>query len=104
MSVVSAVVDEGVEEFLLLLLRGDDLDVVAELGAEHLEGVLVERLRRRRHLTKVEEHGDEAAGVRIDLVREVGDEEPRRTRTTVEPSPRGRLTPPIDGACICSNS
>ena len=31
-------------------------------------------------------------------------EAPRRTRTTVEPSPRGTLTPPSDGACICSNS
>ncbi len=77
---------EGVEEFLLLLLRGDDLDVVAELGAEHLEGVLVERLRRRRHLTEVEEHGDEAAGVRIDLVREVGE--------------RGAATHPDDGRTV----
>ena len=31
-------------------------------------------------------------------------DEPRRSRTTVLPSPRGTLTPPSDGALICSSS
>src|SRR6476620_1351161 len=59
---------EGVEELLLLLLGGDDLDVVAELGAEQLEGVLVQRLRGRGHLAEVEEHRHECARVGVDLV------------------------------------
>ena len=63
---------EGVEQLALLLLRGDDLDVVAELGAEQPEGVLVERLGRRGHLTEVEQHGDQRRRVGVDLVGEVG--------------------------------
>ena len=46
-------------------------DVVAELGAEQLEGVLVQRLRGRGHLAEVEEHRHECARVGVDLVGEV---------------------------------
>ena len=60
------------EQLALLVLGRDDLDLVAELGAEHLEGLLVERLRRRGHLTEVEQHGDERCRVGVDLVGEVG--------------------------------
>ena len=63
---------EGAEQLALLVLGGHDLDVVAELGAEQAEGVLVERLRRRGHLTEVEQHGDQARRVGVDLVGEVG--------------------------------
>ena len=52
---------KALEQLLLLVLGRDDLDVVAELGAEELEGVLVERLGRRGHLTEVEQHGDQRA-------------------------------------------
>src|SRR5699024_11006426 len=31
-------------------------------------------------------------------------DEPRRRRSGVLPSPRGTVTPPTDGACICSSS
>ena len=44
---------EGCEELLLLVLGRDDLDDEAELGAEELEGVLVERLGRGRERTAV---------------------------------------------------
>ena len=54
---------EALEELLVLVLGRDHLDLVAELGAEHLEGRLVERLGRGRHLTQVEEDGDERAGL-----------------------------------------
>ncbi len=62
---------EALEELAVLVLGRDDLDLVAELLAEHLEGGLVERLGRRRHLTEVEQHGHERTGVRVDLVGEV---------------------------------
>ena len=60
------------KQLAVLLLGGDDLDVVAELGAEQLEGVLVEGLRGRGHLAEVEEHGHERRRVGVDLVGEVG--------------------------------
>src|SRR5690606_35102461 len=63
---------EALEELAVLLLGGHDLDDVAELGAQRLEGVLVERLGRRRHLTEVEQHGHQACRVGVDAVREVG--------------------------------
>src|SRR5690606_3359096 len=62
---------EGPEQLAVLLLGRDHLDDVAELGREGPEGVLVERLRRRRHLAEVEQDGHEARGVRVDLVGEV---------------------------------
>src|SRR5690606_27083596 len=54
-------------------------DLVAELGTEHLEGRLVERLGRRGHLTEVEQDRHQGARLhrvaaqRLDLVGEVGD-------------------------------
>src|SRR5665647_552846 len=44
------------------------------------------------------------AGLALILSAKSVSEEPRRTRMTVLPSPRGTETPPSDGACICSNS
>ena len=96
---------EALEELLVLVLGRDDLDLVAELLAEHLEGGLVERLGRRRHLTEVEQHGHERTGVRRRSCRRSREiDAPRRRRMTVLPSPRGTLTPPSDGASRISNS
>ncbi len=47
------------EQLAVLVLGGDDLDLVAQLLTEDLEGRLVERLGRGRHLAQVEEHGDQ---------------------------------------------
>ena len=66
---------ELAEQVALLVLGRDDLDVVAELGAEHAERVLVERLRRGGHLTEVEQHRDQGRRVRTDAVGEVGQAE-----------------------------
>ena len=44
------------------------------------------------------------AGLALILSAKSVSEEPRRTRITVVPSPRGTVTPPMVGACICSNS
>ena len=41
---------EGLEQLAVLVLGGDNLDVVAELRAQGLEGVLIEGLRGGRHL------------------------------------------------------
>ena len=62
---------EVLEELAVLLLGRDDLDAVAELGAKRLERALVERLRRRGHLSQVEEDGHERRGIDVDLVGEV---------------------------------
>ncbi len=70
---------EAVEQLLVLVLGRDDLHLVAELGAQHLEGGLVERLGGGRHLTELEQHGDQVsrrhreAGQLLDLLGEVGD-------------------------------
>ena len=79
---------EALEELPVLVLGRDDLDLVAELGAEHLEGGLVERLGRGGHLTEVEQHRDERTGVRVDLVGEVGD--------------RGAATQADDGVAVAA--
>src|SRR5699024_137067 len=63
---------EGLEQLTVLVLGRDDLDLVAELLTEDLEGRLVERLRDRGHLTEVEEHGDQVRRIRVDLLGEVG--------------------------------
>ena len=70
---------EALEELLVLVLGRYHLDLVAELIAEHLEGGLVEGLRRGGHLAQVEQDGHQGrrlhrvAGELLDLVREVGD-------------------------------
>src|SRR5215203_1543656 len=63
---------EGLEQLAVLVLGADDLDLVAELGTEQLEGVLVQRLGRGRHLTEVEQHGHQRRRVGVDLLGEVG--------------------------------
>ena len=50
---------ERVEQLAVLVLGADDLDRVAELGTEQLEGVLVQRLGRGGHLAEVEQHRDQ---------------------------------------------
>ncbi len=62
---------EGPEQLAVLLLGRDHLDDVPELDSERAERVLVQRLRRGRHLTEVEQHRDQAGRVRVDLVGEV---------------------------------
>src|SRR5665647_2818545 len=77
---------EGPEQLAVLLLGRDHLDDVAELGGQGAEGLLVEGLRRRRHLAEVEEHRDQAGGVGIDLVGEVV-----QRRTVTQPDDRGAV-------------
>ena len=58
---------EALEELLVFVFRADDLDVVAELLAEDLEGRLVERLGRGRHLTEVEQRRHERTGLHAEV-------------------------------------
>ena len=62
---------EGLEQLAVLVLGGDDLDVVAELCAQGLEGVLVEGLRGGRHLAQGKEDRHECCGIDVDLLGEV---------------------------------
>ena len=62
---------EGLQQLPVLFLGGDDLDVVVELGAEQLQGLVVHRLGGGHHLAEVEEHLDERGRVHPDLVGEV---------------------------------
>ena len=71
-ALVLAEVDvERLEQLPVLLLGGDDLDVVVQLGAEQLQRLVVDRLGRGHHLAEVEQHLDQAGRVGVDLVREV---------------------------------
>src|SRR5208282_2071698 len=72
-ALVLAEVDvERLEQLPVLLLGGDDLDAVVQLGAEQLERLVVHRLGGGDHLAQVEQHLDQGGRVRVDLVREVG--------------------------------
>src|SRR5699024_7933104 len=66
-------IDVEVPQLLaLLVLRGDDLDLVAQLLAQQAEGVLVQRLGRGGHLAHREHDGDQRGGVDVDAIGEVG--------------------------------
>ena len=70
---------EAGQDLGVFLLRRDDLDVVAELGAEQLQRLLRSRLRRGNHLAELGEHDlHERGRVGADAVGEVG--EARATR------------------------
>ena len=59
-ALVLAEVDvERLEQLPVLFLGRDDLDVVVQLGAEQLEGLVVDRLGRGHHLAEVEQHLDQ---------------------------------------------
>ncbi len=63
---------EGVEQLAVLVLGADDLNVVAELGTEQRQRLVVDRLGRRHHLAEVEHDLDQRRRVGADLVGEVG--------------------------------
>ena len=63
---------ELLEQFLVFLFCGDELDVPADLFAQNLEGLLIQGLGGGSHLTQVEEHGDQRGLVDVDLLRKIG--------------------------------
>ncbi len=63
---------EGVEQLAVLVVRGDDLHLVAHLGAEQLQDVVGHRLGGGDHLAEVEQRLHHRGRVGIDLVGEVG--------------------------------
>ncbi len=62
---------EVLEQLAVLVLGADDLDRVVQLGAEQLQRLFVDRLRRRDHLAEVEHHRDERGRVGVDALGEV---------------------------------
>ena len=67
---------ELLEQFLVFLFCGDELDVPADLFAQNLEGLLIQGLGGGSHLTQVEEHGDQRGLVDVDLLRKIGPDAP----------------------------
>ena len=74
---------ERLEQLAVLLLGGDDLDVVVQLGAEQLQRLVVDRLGGGDHLAEVEQHLDQRApGWRRSCPRSRSGDAPRVSRTT----------------------
>ena len=63
---------EALQQLAVLVLGRDDLDVVVELRAEHLQRLVGDRLGGRHHLAQVEQHLDQRRHVHADLLAEVG--------------------------------
>jgi hypothetical protein len=94
---------EGLQQLAVLVLGADHLDLVVQLGAEHLQRVVGHRLggvtiSPRWNSTCT----SDAGSTLIFSARSVSDA-PRRRRTFC-PSPERIRTPPIVGASIWSNS
>ena len=62
---------EGFEELAVLILRGDDLDVVVNLRAEQLQRIFRYRSGRRHHFAKVKQRLHQCCWIRTDLLSEV---------------------------------
>lgn len=62
---------EGLEQLAVLVLRGDDLDVVVDFGAQQLQGLLRHGLGSRHHLAEVEQRLNQVRCVGTDLLGEV---------------------------------
>ena len=63
---------EGLQQLAILVLRGHDLNVIVELAAQDLQGVVGHRLGGSHHLAKVEQHLHELRRLGIDLLGEIG--------------------------------
>ncbi len=63
---------EGLQQFAVLVLGGDDLDYVVEFLAEQFERLVADRLGRRNHLAEREQHLDQGSGIDVDALSEVG--------------------------------
>ena len=62
---------EGLEQLAVLVLGRDDLHLVVDLSAEQLQRVLGHGLRRRHHLTEVEQRLHERRRLSVDLLCQV---------------------------------
>src|SRR6478752_3352284 len=63
---------EGLQQLAVLVVRGDDLHLVAHLGAEQFQHVVGHRLGGCHHLAEVEQRLHHRRRVRVDLVRKIG--------------------------------
>jgi len=53
---------EALQELLIFVFRRDDLNLVAQFGAENFECCLIERLRGRCHFAKLKQNRHQVAG------------------------------------------
>ena len=72
---------ERLEQLAVLVLGGDDLDVVVQLGTQHLQRVVGHRLGGVDHLAQVEQHLHQRCRLDADLLGQVGQ---RRTTTEAD--------------------
>ena len=63
---------ELLQQLLILLFGGHDLDVPADFLAEDLEGGLIQGLRCRGHFAEMEQHGDKGRRIDVDLLGQIG--------------------------------
>ncbi len=64
---------ELLQQLLVFLFGGHDLDVPADFLAEDLERGLIQGLGGRGHFTKVEQHGDQRRRIDVDLLGQIGE-------------------------------
>ena len=62
---------EGLQQLAVLVLRGDDLNLVVHLAAQQFQDVVADRLRRGDHLAEVEQRLHQRGRVGVDLLGEV---------------------------------
>ncbi len=63
---------ELLQQLLVFLLGGHQLDVPADFLAKNLEGGLVKGLRGRGHLAEMEHHSHQGGRIHIDLLGQIG--------------------------------
>ena len=62
---------ELLQQLLVFLLGGNELDVPADFLTQDLEGLFVQGLGGGSHLAQVEEHGDQCGLVDVNLLRQI---------------------------------
>ena len=63
---------EGLQQLAVLVLWGHDLDLVVELAAQDLQGVVRYRLGSRDHLAQIEQHLHQLCRLGINLLGQIG--------------------------------
>src|SRR5699024_8031851 len=63
----------GVKDLTVFIFWGDDFDFIADFGAQHCEGVFIQRLVGCGHFAKVEQDSDQCCRICLNLIGEISD-------------------------------